>query len=236
MSGKILICIWLLHAGITLEVLGQAPFTNLDFESASLPGVQSNQTAFVGLSQALPGWMCYSATNPIGLGLFNTLSNGGSTICLFGPYTPNYASNLISGYTVALEAGFYRIGLASTTIQQNSLVPIFAKSVVFDAITLSGNIGDFSVTLDGQNIPFRLIGTGPNYSTYGGDIPPLFAGLQAVLSFTESPNSNPNSTIFLDNIRFSDQQAPEPTTLGLLALGVLILGGQMRIGRSPGKH
>src|SRR5262249_21802756 len=141
-----------LWAGLTCEVFSQTAFTNLDFESASLTGVQSNQTALIGLSQALPGWQCYTATNPTSLGLFNTLSNTGAEICLFGPYTPNYASNLISGYTVALEAGFYRFGLASTSLQQNSLVPVTAKSLLFDAITLSGNIGDFQVILNGQNI------------------------------------------------------------------------------------
>jgi hypothetical protein len=219
---------------MSCEVFSQAAFTNLDFESATLPSVQSNQIATVLLSQALPGWQCYTATNPTSLGLFNTLSNTGAEICLFGPYTPNYASNLISGYTVALEAGSYRFGQASTSIQQNSLVPVTAKSMLFDAITLSGNIGDFQVILNGQNISFSLIGSGPNYSTYGGDVS-AFAGLPGSLRLTENPFSNPNSTIFLDNIRFSDQQAPEPKTFGLLALGALILGGRMLIGRSPGK-
>jgi hypothetical protein len=224
----------LLWAGICREVFSQTAFTNLDFESASLPGVQSNQTAYVLLSQALPGWQCYTATNPTSIGLFNALSNTGAEICLFGPYTPNYASNLISGYTVALQAGFYRFGLTSTAIQQNSLVPVTAKSILFDAINYSGNIGDFQVMLNGLNIPLSLIGSGPNYSTYGGDVS-AFAGLPGSLRLTENPNSNPNATIFLDNIRFSDQQAPEPTIFGLLTLGVFILCGRILIWRSPKK-
>src|SRR6266571_2422703 len=84
--------------------------------------------------------------------------------------------------------------------------------------------GVLSVSLDGVNIPYVSLSSGPNYTLYGGDISP-FAGRTAELGFSLFGGAGIDYSIWnLDSIEFSDLAVPEPSVLGLSLLGALLLG------------
>jgi len=203
--------------------LAQGTFQNLDFESATIPIIPAGEFGSpVPVAQALPGWTAYlpniTTVNQIG---HNDLSLGGEAIIIFGPQW--HSSDILQGnYTILLETAF--IGGApqpslTAAIGQTGLVPSSAESVRFFAV------GSVKVTFNGQVIPLFQLGSRTNYTVYGGDIS-AFAGQTGELRFT-SPASGPVVAL-LDNIYFSTQPIPEPSVLGLFALGLSFLGWRSR--------
>jgi hypothetical protein len=83
------------------------------------------------------------------------------------------------------------------------------------------------VTFGGQTIPTVQIGIQPigstRYLILGGDIS-SFAGQTGELRFTAPVTLLSFNIPYLDNIQFSIEPIPEPGTLGLFALGALLLG------------
>lgn len=206
----------------------QVAFQNLDFESASVPAVQPNQTVPMALTPGLPGWSGYAGTNSISGMIYNGVSVGGALITLIGPNTGflGLSNAVIEGnYTAVLSAGVNPIGggsYVSTGIGQTGLVPLEAQSLFFSLGSLS-SVSDLQVSFDGQNLPFYLFDTGPNYTVYGATVS-AFAGTSGELRFTESPISTPYSSAYLDNIYFSPTGIPEPSVFSLFGLGALLLG------------
>ena len=217
-------------AVINAAAYGQGNFQNLDFEGAfNLPVLNPpTSTALVPFANALPGWTGYAnGTNLQTIVIYNGVSVGAAAITLITANTANSFYRAIGGnYAVTLDAGAYP-PLTSTVpaaIAQTSLVPVNSLSLRFSA---AGQVGDLAVSLNGQNIPFVQLATLPNYGTYGCDIS-AFAGLTTELRFTERPISNPFATALLDDIFFSNQAIPEPSTFCLFGLGALLLGWRLR--------
>jgi hypothetical protein len=121
-----------------------------------------------------------------------------------------------------------KINLVSVSLAQSSLVPVDSMSLLFKAYSAGT---PFAVTLGGQNIPIFALESFATHTLYGGNIS-AFAGSVAELRFSAFPDNYPGSTVFaLDSIQFSNQpipEVPEPSAIGLLALGALLLGWRWR--------
>jgi hypothetical protein len=129
---------------------------------------------------------------------------------------PQWASDQIleGTYTVSLQPAMAGPPI-SVAIGQTGQVPATAESIRFYG---QGN-GAYLVTFAGSQIPLVMLGNGPNYTVFGGDISP-FATQTGELLFQGAG--------LLDAIAFSDQPIPEPNTFGLLVLGGMLTVGRWR--------
>lgn len=180
-------------------------FVNLDFESPNLPLVP-DLAGFVPIANALPGWTGYVGGNQIGGVVYNNISIGTPIISFHGP--GSLSPVLQGSYSVRMQP------FSSTAaIAQMGTVPSTAQSLRFYAT------GSFVASFAGQSIPLSNLGSTSTYTIYGGDISG-FANLFGLLQFQGGGT--------LDNILFSNQPIPEPSTLGLFGLGTLFLGWRLR--------
>lgn len=224
MKTRTSFAIWFSIAVATTCACGQGNFQNRGFEAATnLPNLGPGDTAYVPMSNGLPGWSGYfSGTNQTTQVLYNSVSFGAALITLIGNSSA-FSNSVISGrYTATIDAGEFTdtngaTFFASAAIAQTGKISTTALSLQFDA---SGNVvGYLAVSFDGQNIPFYPLSAGSNYEVYGGDVSGL-AGQTGELRFTENPTaSNPFATAFLDNIIFSSSPVPEPTVCALILCG-----------------
>jgi hypothetical protein len=207
----------------TLCGLSQS-FVNLNFESANLTGYSPGSN--VPTNAAIPGWTASSesslgGTNADATIVYDEISTG-------GPFISIVDTNVGFSYFYPIQ-GRYSVFLfgasgVSSTISQTGLVPAGTDTLLFDANASSAT---FIVTLGGQTITLIPLQVFSYYTLYGADIS-SFADSIETLSFTEppapvgQPGGDPN--IFeLDNIQFSSSPVPEPSALGLSALGGLFL-------------
>jgi len=77
--------------------------------------------------------------------------------------------------------------------------------------------GPLEVYLGTQTIPFFAVGTGPNYTLYGANIS-AWAGQTEELTFLAPGGTYNNWEI--DEITFSPNPVPEPSTLALMLAAV----------------
>ena len=137
----------------------------------------------------------------------NNISLGGAAVAIEGPYW--YTSEILEGrYTVVLQHSTAGPPMAAA-IGQTGQVPQDAESLTFYGR------GGFTVTFAGQPIPLLAVGSTSAYTIFEGDIA-AFANQTGELLFQGGG--------WLDAIQFSDQAIPEPSVLGLSALGALLLG------------
>jgi hypothetical protein len=197
-------------------------FINLGFEAATIVRDPSGlYPAGVYASSAIPGWTPTSILGSKDI-LYNDVFLGATGVSIFDR---SGSFPVINGaFSIQLYGG---TGVTTgASISQTSLVPVDAVSILFKAQYGNGGnpVGALLVSLGGQNIPFSAISTGPNYSLYGGDVS-AFAGQLEQLMFTAPPGVN--NYWELDDIQFSPQSIPEPSVLGLSALGAFLLGWRL---------
>ena len=207
-----------LAAGVALLLgaavaLGQGTFQNLNFERATIILNPSNRfypyAAYA--TNAVPGWKFFGGIGYPDI-LYNDVALGSPCISIHDA-NDQYGFTPIQGqYSVYLQ----RFG-GYVAIAQTGRLPSNAQSLTFWSYFTG-----FEVTFAGQVQPYISIGTGPNYTIYGGDIS-AFAGQTGELRFSGNG--------FLDNIQFSTQPIPEPGVSNLSALGALLLG--WRVLRRP---
>lgn len=192
-------------------------FINLDFESANIPSGSGG--GYVAASDAIPGWVAYKegvAVDPI---VYNALSLGVPEISIHDssdPYGYYFGGVIAGNYTVVLQPSFPG-GIRSAAIGQTGLIPADAQSLILYAN------GPISVSFAAQFVPLDILGSGSNYTIYGGNIG-AYAGQSGELRFTANAISPSGWGTALDNIQFSAAAIPEPSAVSLLGLGLLALG------------
>ena len=82
----------------------------------------------------------------------------------------------------------------------------------------------FQVSFDGQRMPIIPLSGHGDYFLVGADISG-FAGQTGELKFLVAPQQF-GVMGYLDNIQFSPEPLPEPSTLCLFGFGALLLGWQ----------
>jgi len=212
----------------TISVRAQGTFQNLGFESATLVPVS---TIMVQFAPAFPSWSGYVGGVQQSSAAYNRVALDSSAISIIDHGWSNPfggVGGVIDGsFTAVLQAGVVGsiTNVADTTLSQTAVVPSSAQSLQFKAYLAGSPLSALEVTLGGQQLSLTALGSGANYTLYGAAIP-AWAGQTAELDFTVLAG-NPhisNNYVFLDDIQFSNSSIPEPSTLGLSALGALLLG------------
>lgn len=214
-----IVCSLLLYLSCASGLRAQ-PFQDLDFESATLVPISGDPYNRVYFSLALPGWSGYSGANQLSAALYDNMFLDSTGIGIFDTnaiFVP-LGGTLIDGeYTAFLEAGS---GNADASLSQTGLVPIGTKSLSFIAVTN----GPFAVSLGGTTLNLTSSPVaGHNYRLYQADVS-AFAGQTNELVFTvfaENPYNNRLRSMLLDDIQFSPDVIPEPSSLSLLAIGIM---------------
>lgn len=190
-------------------------FVNLDFEAANLSGYG---TGSVPASDAIPGWTAYIGTTTQTDIVYNELSLGAPSIAIMG--TNGGPAALDGAYSIDLYGGAGPS--TSVSISQTALVPASTASILFIAqgVNPPSGGGPLQVSLGGQSISFSAISIEPNYTLYGGNVPSPLAGQIEQLTFS-APTDGGNNYWEIDDIQFSPSAVPEPSVLGLSALGGL---------------
>jgi hypothetical protein len=214
--------------GVVLLLLVQIchgqSFVNLDFEDANVSGYSPGVNA-IPVVEAFPGWSAsYSDPNlPLPVEVSNVgydaISLGGAVISIndtssFGIFKP-----IDGNYSAFLFGGKSTFGnFTSSTLSQTGLVPIGTKSLTV-SVQYALNATPLNMSVNGQTI------SATQFFAY--DIS-AFAGQTVTLSFTEpAPVGISPSLAILDDITFSPDPVPEPSTSGLITMSILFFCSRM---------
>jgi hypothetical protein len=210
---------WFWSAAVVLMLsafssLPQGTFRNMDFELTQIP--QNQPAGLVSTASALPFWTVYYGSTQQTSVYWNATSAGSTLATLLGLNGDN-------GLHPAIDGG-YSVNLTGSSpdaaISQGGQLPTDAVSLLFKAqFGLPGQ--QLTVSIGGATLPMFDVSSGPNYTLYGINVS-QFAGMQEELRFTVG---GPLSSWTIDDIVFSTTPVPEPTGIGLLAVGGLLLRG-----------
>lgn len=201
-------------AVIPLQVAGQGDFHNLDFEQATIVSFGGAPSFLVVASDALPGWTVYQGSSPVDYVFYDTVSVGTPIVSIHDSTSPIFQP-LQGNYSVGIQHSTGGTP-ATAAIGQTAQLPSDAISLIFYA----ADFQNLQVTFFGNIIPLAQIGITPGYAILGGDIS-AYTGQTGELLFTHL-GAPFLEVVRLDNIQFSDQPIPEPSTIGLFALGGLV--------------
>ena len=163
------------------------------------------------VSDGVPGWAVYIGGISQTTMFHNDVSIGAAEVAIYGPQW--FASQILEGsYTVSLQPSTAG-PLTTSGIGQTGQIPSTAASVRF-----FGH-GSFNLTFAGQQIPLVALGGTAGYTIFGGNIS-SFDNQTGELLFQGGG--------LLDNIFFSNQPIPEPSTVGLFGLSAVVLGWRFR--------
>jgi hypothetical protein len=212
---------WLCLVPWLTSVASGASFTNLDFESSTVPPLPQNTAERVATTAAFPGWTAWLGGAPQATVWHNGLSLGSPQINIVGP---NQTFGILEGqFTVLLQTDPAR----GATLSQTGLIPNWAESLrcvimigassethplplvsvggsVLGVVPLSAN--EFSI--------WTPILVGVDVAAWRGQVKELTIGLDVV------PNTSRD--LWLDSISFSPEPIPEPGVVALLLCGGLL--------------
>jgi len=216
------LCLSLLALGGVWNVTGSA-FQDLDFERPGLPSV-SPDGIWLSWSLAAPGWshpqggdstFVYHKTPPNDhVGQFYFLADSAST----------QWPSLQGECSLVLVSGHYNRNDANSPwvnafIEQQGVIPEYTSSFQFMAA------GDFSLLVNANPVPVTSLG---GY-LYGADLS-AYAGKSVDLRIMNTATELQRPLI-LDALSFSAQPVPEPSSLGLLALGGIAWAWNRRLSK-----
>ena len=215
----------MLIAGIRADA--QGTFQNLGFESANVaPGI----VAYGGIpaSVALPYWTVTvnGTETTVGCNVFNEFS---PSVALISPGSDAGFIPIAGTYDVVLDAaGPNPVGASGyAAISQSGLIPAGTQSLLFDATqSPTTSSGILTVMLGNQVVPITPVATesfaGGSYSLYKANIS-AWADQTAQLTFTALAPSGFEewNAWFIDDISFSPNAVPEPSSLVLMGIGAI---------------
>jgi hypothetical protein len=203
--------IWCWVCAAALHTGAQGTFQNLDFEDANIvldPSLPYYPNSTYTAS-ALPGWTIYGNFIGPSVMLYNaatigsaavSIQDGGGTSIAINPWQGSYSLYLQNNSVTFAPVAIGQVGTLPGDIQ---------------SVTFFGDNPFMALTFNGHPIPLAAISSTPSYTIYGGNIS-AYAGQTGELRLQGFGQ--------LDNIHFSNQPIPEPTTLSLFGLGLLGLG------------
>jgi hypothetical protein len=206
--------LFLMSGGLEARSQGTM-FVNLDFEQPILPLVPAG-SGRVFIAGALPGWSGYLGGTQTDTVFYNTVSLGAAAISFhdqassFQPVQGNYSAMLQPSFVLQ----------ASAALGQTGEIPSTTMSLLFYGTP------SMQVTFAGQPISLVTLGGTSEYFIRGGNIS-QFAGQTGELRFSQAAGPLGSVMAWLDNIQFSNEPIPEPSTLGFFALGALLLGWRL---------
>ena len=207
-----------------------APFQNLDFESAQIVQTSDFYPYSVVLSQALPHWQGPVENGPVSFAIYDAMVLDYNAVGIYDT-NPLYSGGpgpMFGKYSAYLESSYNGPSYpADAEISQTGLIPSNTKSIWFATtpFLLAHNQQPDDVkplfSVNGQGISYTAMDVETNYVLWAADIS-SFANTTAEIRFALKVGSG--GAVGLDNISFSPQVVPEPTTLGLTTLALSVLG------------
>ena len=187
-----------------------APFTDLDFEQASV--VPTSFPPYVEAGPAFPGWTALINDHPISTVLYDSVGAGEVDVALWDMGSPGHLGQLLQGrFMAALIRDGSHPYTASLT--QSGDIPPGSQSI---RLLGDGGRGPVLIFINGAQVPLvRLDGVPISgfIDTYGGDVS-SFAG-QTVQLALRSLQDTPQSAWAVDDISFSGMPIPEASATPL---------------------
>ncbi len=200
----------------------QGNFQNMGFERAAIPPL-TPVGSLVPITTALPGWSGYFGNNSGSVSTpeigYDFITLGAQMITLIDAASPSFAP----------IAGLYSVGLFGSvgvyaSISQTGMVPVEVRSVLLDLLVPNSSLptssSAFNISLDGQSLNVVALKVTPNYTEFGADISP-FAGSSRTLAITALAGQGSPNIVLVDNVMFSAQAVPEPTTWTLFSFAAV---------------
>ncbi len=196
-------------------------FTNLDFESGSIEGIQE-PFPLLAWSFGAPGWSHFGGPDSDGL-YYGGFVHVGSTPWYHLDYSqdacPNYSCSypwgsgpLAGNFSLSFKAG----GQPSDAyISQTGLIPADAKSLRL--LFKPTEAGSLAVWLDDDLIPLIAL----NNNAWMADIS-AYAGQTRELRLVNTSTNSNNGIVTVDNIQFSTTPVPLPSSALLLLSGLIL--------------
>jgi hypothetical protein len=215
----------------TLAASGQA-FVNLNFEQANVSG-PVDSLGRLPATNALPGWQTDVGTSPTSLVYFNTSDLDQMTVGIYNSLAPVFIPHPVLGqFTAYLEGDLGSITSGVASIAQTGLIPAAAKTIRFATTSTSDLPGlnpSLYLLINGTAAPYYQAQQASGFTTWVADVS-SYAGTTSTLKFQMAASYIPSSThwIFgmgIDNIAFSTEPIPEPSSIALLAFGAVCLAG-----------
>jgi len=217
--------IWLSVVSFMFLSARAQTLTNLDFEQAN-PVIVVGSPYYpyaVTVASALPAWTVSYGISPQTQITFNSPALGSTWVTLIGTGYQGYPGiqgPIDENYSVLLQGG---VTASAASISQTGLIPGSTQSLLFEA---KPGPGPLDISIDGQNIPYMVVGTGANYTLYGADIS-TWAGDTEQLMFSALEGYGGGNNWLIDDISFSTTAvAPEPSVFALTAIGGLLFGAR----------
>jgi hypothetical protein len=187
-------------------------FQNLDFESAVINPTNGGSQL---VADALPYWtvLLNDAPPSNGLMFYDGIAGGGPMVSI---HDSKSTLPPISGlFSIFIQSGRSTQGNGlAATIAQTGTIAANSRTLLFTSDAVSPL---FTVSFKGESLPLYDLGPSGSHKTFGADIS-SFAGQTGELRFTAPFNAG----TFMDDIRFSTQVIPEPSTFALLAAGAAL--------------
>jgi len=200
----------------------QGTFQDLNFEEANIVTIPGQLYA-VTVANALPGWTVDYGTAQQTQIFYNAPAVGSTQVTLYASGYPGFPGPILDGnFSLLLQGGEVNGVPTAASISQTGQIPSGTQSIFFD-VGSSGNVLLPEVFIGNDELSLFPVGSGANYTIYGGNIS-AWAGQTEQVTF-----SSPGGNFLLDDISFSPMAVPEPNTLALTGLGALLFGLYRRL-------
>ena len=213
---------------LAIAAHAQGTFQNLNFEAAQLVPIPGDPYGAVQFSTAFPGWTGYYG----GQQVTSTIPNGLPISFTYDPFIALCVPPAVimqGSYMVCISGGYGYTPSPNWTpasMAQTGILPTDARSIRL--LTSQSDVpgaGRNLVFLDGVEIPLVYLGSTVNYGNmWAGDVT-SFAGQSAELRLY-------GGWTFFDDITFSSSPIPEPSSSGIMLIGVGVLLGIRSITRN----